>query len=150
RQALARQPASGLMHRNLGDALARQGRAEEARAEWKRGADLSAAFLRVNPRKVSEIVNAAICRAKLGERAAALEAAAAAVKVAPGDREALFGAAVVQALVGDPATGLRYLGQALEKGQSPARAARDDDLANLRALPGYPDLMARYAPRKGG
>jgi tetratricopeptide (TPR) repeat protein len=150
RQALVLEPASGLMHRNLGDALARQGRAEEARAEWRQGATLSAAVLRVNPRQVSDLVNAAICRAKLGEGAAALEAVATALEVAPRDREALSGAAVVHALVGDAAKGLRYLEQALEAGESPTRAAGNDDLANLRTLPGYSALMARYAPRKGG
>jgi tetratricopeptide (TPR) repeat protein len=150
RQALVLKPASGFMHRNLGDALARQGRAEDARAEWRQGATLSAAALRVNPREVSELVNTAICRAKLGQSAAALETVATALEIAPGRRESLFGAAVVHALVGDAAKGLRYLEQALEKGESATRAARDDDLANLRALPGYPALMARYSPRKGG
>jgi tetratricopeptide (TPR) repeat protein len=150
RQALALDPRSGLMHRNLGDALARQGRAEEARTEWRQAATLSAAALRVNPREVSDLVNAAICRAKLGESAAALEAIQAALEVAPRHREPLFGAAVVHALLGDGAKGLRYLEQALEQGASAARAARDDDLTNLRALPGYAALMARYAPRKGG
>jgi eukaryotic-like serine/threonine-protein kinase len=150
RKALELEPASGEMHRNLGDALARQGRAEEARAEWREGVARSAAALRVNPRQVTDLVNAAICRAKLGESAAAVEAVATALEVAPGDREALSGAAAVQALVGDPAKGLRYLEQALAAGASPTRASRDDDLAKLRALPGYPALMARYAPRKGG
>ena len=150
RQALVLEPASGLMHRNLGDALARQGQAEDARAEWRQGVTLSTAALRVNPREVSELVNAAICRAKLGQSAAALETVATALEIAPGRRESLFGAAVVHALVGDAAKGLRYLEQALEKGESPTRVARDGDLANLRALPGYPALMARYAPREGG
>jgi len=104
----------------------------------------------VNPRQVTDLANLAICRAKLGEGAAAVEAVATALEIAPRDREALSGAASVQALVGDPAKGLEYLEQALAAGASAARASRDDDLAKLRALPGYPALMSRYAPRKGG
>jgi serine/threonine protein kinase/TolB-like protein/Tfp pilus assembly protein PilF len=150
RKALELEPASGVMHRNLGDALARQSRAEEARAEWREGVARSASALRVNSRQVTDLVNAAICRAKLGESAAALEAVATALEVAPRDREALSGAAAVHALVGDPAKGLQYLEQALAAGESPTRAARNDDFAKLRPLPGYPALMARYAPRKGG
>ncbi len=150
RKALELEPASGAIHRNLGDALARQGRAEEARAEWREGLARSGAALRVNPRQVTDLVNAAICRAKLGESAAAVEAVATALEIAPRDREALAGAAAVQALVGDPVKGLQYLEQALAAGESPTRASRDDDLTKLRTLPGYPALMARYAPRKGG
>jgi Tfp pilus assembly protein PilF/TolB-like protein len=150
RQAVALEPASGLVHRNLGDALARQGRADEARAEWSRGVTLSAAALRVNPKDLHELANAAICQAKVGERAAALDTVATALRVAPADRESLYAAAAVHALVGDPADGLRYLEQALDKGASSARAARDEDLATLRALPGYPGLLSRFAPRKGG
>jgi TolB-like protein/tetratricopeptide (TPR) repeat protein len=149
RKALALEPASGVVHRNLGDAFARQGRAQEARAEWREGVARSAAALRVNPRQVTDLVNAAICRAKLGESAEALEAVAAALEAAPRDREALSGAAAVHALVGDATKGLHYLEQALAAGASPARASRDDDLANLRTLPGYPALMARHAPLKG-
>jgi tetratricopeptide (TPR) repeat protein len=137
------------MHRNLGDALARLRRTEEARAEWRQGATLSAAALRVNPRELSALANAAICQAKLGERATALATVETALQIAPADREPLYAAAAVHALVGDSAKGLRYLEQALEKGSSATRAARDEDLASLRALPGYPDLMSRYAPRKG-
>jgi tetratricopeptide (TPR) repeat protein len=150
RKAILLKPGSGLMHRNLGDALARQGQAEDARNEWKQGATLSAAALRVNPKAIAELTNAAVCRAKLGERAAALDAVATALEVAPAHRESLYAAAVVHALVGDPEIGLRYLGQALEKGASAARAAKDDDLARLRTLPGHAALVARFAALKGG
>jgi TolB-like protein/Tfp pilus assembly protein PilF len=150
RKALELEPASGPLHRNLADALARQGKAEDARAEWREGAARSSAALAVNPRQVADLVNLAVCRAKLGDAATALQTVATALDVAPRDREALSGAAAVHALVGDPAKGLRYLEQAFAAGESTARASRDDDLAKLRALPGYPALMARYAPRKGG
>ena len=150
RKAVELKPESGLMHRNLGDALARQGQPVDARGEWKQGATLSAAALRVNPKQLSELTNAALCQAKLGERAAALESVATALRVAPAHRESLYTAAAVEALVGDPRTGLGYLEQALEKGASADRAAKDDDLANLRALPGHAAVVARFAPRKGG
>jgi tetratricopeptide (TPR) repeat protein len=150
RQAVALEPSSGLVHRNLGDALARQGRLEDARAEWTQGATRSAAALRVNPKDIYELANAAICQAKLRERSVALDAIATALSAAPVDRESLYAAAAVHALVGDPAEGLRYLERALEKGASASRAARDDDLARLRALPGYPGLLSRFAPPKGG
>jgi tetratricopeptide (TPR) repeat protein len=150
RQALVLEPASGLMHRNLGDALDRQAKPDEARQEWKQGAELSAAALRVNPRELHELANAAICQAKLGQRDSALGTATSALQVAPADREPLYAAAAVHALVGDPEQGLRYLEQALQKGASARRASRDADLAKIRALPGYPAVMTRYAPRNGG
>jgi tetratricopeptide (TPR) repeat protein len=120
RKALELEPASGVMHRNLGDALARQSRAEEARAEWREGVARSASALRVNSRQVTDLVNAAICRAKLGESAAALEAVATALEVAPRDREALSGAAAVHALVGDP----RRASSTWSRPSRPARAPR--------------------------
>jgi Tfp pilus assembly protein PilF len=150
RRALALEPASALVHRNLADALARQGQAESARAEWKRCAELGTAALRVNSRDLSVLASLAICQAKLGDRDAALGTAATALQVAPADREPLYAAAAVHALVGDPARGLGYLEQAFQRGASATRASRDDDLANLRALPGFPPLMARFAPRQGG
>jgi tetratricopeptide (TPR) repeat protein len=150
RKAIELKPDAGLMHRNLGDALSREGQADAARSEWKQGATLSAVALRVNPKAISELTNAAICQAKLGERTAAFHTLATALEVAPADIASLYAAAVVHALVGDPGTGLSYLQQALEKGASATRAAKDDDLANLRALPGYAALAARFAPRKGG
>ncbi len=150
RRALALEPAAALVHRNLADALARQGQAEAARAEWVRCAELAAAALRVNARDLTELGNLAVCRARLGEREAALGTVATALQVGPADRDPLYAAAAVHAIVGDPTQGLRYLEQALQKGASATRASRDDDLARLRALPGYPALIARYAPRKGG
>ncbi len=150
RQALALEPASPLIHRNLADALARQGQADRARAEWKRCAELGTDALRVNARDLSVLASLAICQAKLGDRDAALGTAATALQVAPADREPLYAAATVHALAGDPSRGLGYLEQALQKGASAIRASRDDDLARLRDLPGYPALIARFAPRQGG
>jgi hypothetical protein len=50
---------------------------------------------------------------------------------------------MVHALVGDPQQALALLGQAFELGASPSLAEQDDELAAVRALPGFRPLLEK-------
>jgi Flp pilus assembly protein TadD len=90
--------------------------------------------------------NVAICLAKLGERDEARRVAAAALEAGPASADAHYGAAVVHALTGDASGALALLEKAFKLGASANVARDDDDLASLRANPGFRTLLERAAP----
>jgi serine/threonine-protein kinase len=149
-EAVRLEPASGTIRRSLGDARAKAGDAAGARADWTAAVGLSRALLRVNPREPRQLKNVAIGLAKLGEREEALRAANAALEAGPASADAHYGAAVVHALLGDAHAALAALDKALELGASPSQAEQDDDLAALRARPGFRSVIekARTAQTK--
>ena len=85
----------------------------------------------------------AICLAKLGEREAALRAAAQALEAGPAVADTRYGVATVHALLGDTRQALVLLGEALELGASPTLAEQDDELALLRTLPEFRGLIEK-------
>jgi serine/threonine-protein kinase len=145
-EAARLEPASGTIRRTLGDARARSGNAAAARIDWRAAVDLSRAALRVNPRDVRQLKNVAVGLAKLGDRDAALAALRQALDAAPSSADALYGAAVVHALTGDPATALGFLEKAVARGASVSLARDDDDLARLRPLPEFRKLLGEATP----
>jgi serine/threonine-protein kinase len=140
------EPASGTIRRSLGDARARSGDAVAARGDWKTAIDLSREALRVNPQDVRQLKNVAICLAKLGQKDASLKAARQALDAGPSSADAHYGAAVVHALTGDAPGALVFLEKAFALGASASLARNDDDLASLRAHPGFRKLLERVAP----
>jgi len=118
--------------------------------DWTAAIGLSREALKVNPRDPRQLKNVAICLAKLGQREEALRAATATLEAGPGIADSHYGTAVVHALLGEPETALVALEKALELGASPAQAEQDDDLAAVRALPGFRPLIekARAAQTK--
>ena len=140
-EAARLEPASGTIRRSLGDTRARAGEASAAKADWQAAIALSREALRVNPRDALQLTNVAVCLAKLGQKEAALGAARSALEAGPTSADALYGAAVVHALGGDPSGALAVLEKALAMGASPSQAKDDDDLASLRALPGFRKLL---------
>jgi tetratricopeptide (TPR) repeat protein/TolB-like protein len=144
-EATRLEPASGTIRRSLGDARGKAGDAAGARTDWRAAADLSRAALKVNPRDPRQLKNLAICLAKLGEHDEARRLAAAALEAGPKSADAHYGAAVVHALTGDAPGALALLGKALDLGASASLARDDDDLASLRALPGFDRMLERAA-----
>jgi tetratricopeptide (TPR) repeat protein len=142
-EAVRLEPASGTIRRSLGDARAKAGDAAGARADWQAAIARSRAALSTNPRDPRQLKNVAICLAKLGEREEALRAAGLALEAGPASADARYGVAMVHALVGDPNQALALLGQALELGASPSLAEQDDELAAVRALPGFRPLLEK-------
>jgi len=142
-EAARLEPSSGTIRRSLGDARSKAGDSAGGRADWRAAIDLSRNALRVNPRDPRQLKNVAICLAKLGEKAEALRVAGEALEAGPASADTRYGVATVHALVGDTDRALVLLGQAFELGSSPSLAERDDELASVRALPGFGPLIEK-------
>jgi tetratricopeptide (TPR) repeat protein len=142
-EAARLEPHSGTIRRDLGDARARAGDAAGAKADWRAAVDLSRSALQVNARDARQLKNVAICLAKLGERAEALRAADQALEAGPTVADIRYGVAMVHALLGDNREALQLLGEALDLGASPDLAERDDELAPLRAMPEFRQLIEK-------
>jgi tetratricopeptide (TPR) repeat protein len=140
-QAIAMTPLNPLYHRNLGDAYRELGRAEAARDAYWRGVEAAQEKLRVNPSDATTLSILAVCEAKLGRHEMARQHAREAQQVAPEDSQVRFRAAVVHALAGRTDEALDALAMAIEQGQSVETARADDDLAVLRPLPRYRELL---------
>ena len=100
-QAVTASPNDGLLRGNLGDALARLNREEEARRAWLESVRLDRQALRVNPNDATTLARIALREAKLGDRAAAEADITRALSLNATDSEVLYHAAVVRALNGD-------------------------------------------------
>ena len=98
REALKLRPDSYTTWRSKGDTLNRLGRADEAAAAWRQAASLADDALAANPGNVQARGFLAVCRAKLGDVAAARSLAAQALKEAPQNPEVIYRNAVVATL----------------------------------------------------
>jgi len=141
-QAVTASPGDGLLRGNLGDALARLNRTEEARRAWLEAVRLDRQALEVNPNDATTLARIALREAKVGDRAAAETDITRALSLGASDSEVLYHSAVVHALAGDTTRALTSLEQALRNGYSAAIAAKDLDLSSLRNLPRFKELVA--------
>jgi serine/threonine-protein kinase len=140
-QALERDPKSVANHRNIGDVYVRLGRTADARAAYERAVALGNELLAVNPSDVRTIGLVALSEAKLGRRSEAERHAAEAVAVDSSSREAWQRSAEVHALLKQPDAALRDLSIAVARGFDPQMARIDDDLASLRKLPRFEEIL---------
>jgi serine/threonine protein kinase/tetratricopeptide (TPR) repeat protein len=148
RKAVDMRPNNAALHRNLGDALRRQGAARDAEIAYARAVALLQSELRVNPNNPRTLASLAVYQAKLGRRTDADATARRAEELSPDDAQVLFRCAVTYALVNDPKTALTYLRQALDKGFDRATASAEEDLESLRTLAEFKALV-NAPPRKG-
>jgi hypothetical protein len=88
-----------------------------------------------------------LCEAKLGQKDAAERHAAEAVALAraPNNREALQRSAEVHALLNEPEAALKDLEGAVASGFLPRMARTEDELASLRKLPRFEEILRRQA-----
>jgi tetratricopeptide (TPR) repeat protein len=149
RLAVQLAPGSALHHGNLGDVLRKLGRPAEAAESYARAVEASEAGLKVNAADARTLMRLAVYEAKLGRAAAAERDAARAVALNPQDPEAIYRRATVLAINGKTGAALAALGQALAKGYSPIQAAKDEDLAALRTVPGFQELLRSQQPSGG-
>jgi serine/threonine protein kinase/tetratricopeptide (TPR) repeat protein len=140
-QAVTALPNDGLLRGNLGDALARLNRGEEARQAWLEAVRLDRQVLKVNPNDATTLARIALREAKLGEPALAERDITAALALNATDAEVLYYSAVVRALAGDSERALTSLEQALKNGYSTAIAATDRDLDAIRDTPRFSQLV---------
>ena len=144
-QAVAALPHDGLVRGNLGDALVRLNRREEARRAWLEAVRLDRQALEVNPNDATTIARIALREAKLGDQAAAEADITRALSLNASDSEVLYHGAVVRALGGDVERALTLLEQALENGYSARLAATDRDLDGIRNTPRFRALVSSAA-----
>lgn len=140
-QAVTASPNDGLLRGNLGDALERLNRPDEARRAWLEAVRLDRQALEVNPNDATTLARIALREAKLGDRAAAEADITRALSFNATDSEVLYHSAVVRGLAGDTERALTSLEQALRNGYSPAIAAKDLNLSSLRNLPRFKQLV---------
>jgi serine/threonine-protein kinase len=139
--ALKGDPRNPDTHRNIGDVQRRLGRSQEARAEYQRAIALAEELLMVNARDVRMIALIALCEAKLGDRAHASGHAAEATALDPTIPEVWQRSAEVYALLNEPDSALRDLTIAVARGFEPRMARRDDELASIRKLPRFEEIL---------
>lgn len=140
-QATTARPSDGLLRGNLGDALVRLNRREEARQAWLAAVQLDRETLAVNPNDATTLARIALREAKLGDRSAAEADITRALSLNSSDSEVLYHAAAVRALNGDSERALALLEQALKSGYSVAIASRDLDLDAIRHTSRFRQLV---------
>ena len=141
RQAVALRPRDPLLHRNLGDVLARLGKRDEARSAYTEGARLARNILAVNARSAEAHGALAICLAKLGEFDEAMRHADQSVTQAPAAYQPYHRKAAVLALAGRSNEAMAALGEAFRRGLAPPVVVRDDDFDSLEKLPEFQQLV---------
>jgi tetratricopeptide (TPR) repeat protein len=148
RKAVDMRPNNAALHRNLGDALRRQGAAQDAESAYARAVALLQSDLTVNPNNPRTLASLAVYQAKLGRRTDAGATARRAEELSPDDAQVLFRCAVTYALLNEQQTALTYLRKALDEGFDRATASAEEDLDSLRTLAEFKALV-NAPPRKG-
>ena len=141
-EAIKRNERKASLRRDLGDVYVRLGRDREARAAYQKAIELAREDLTVNPRDALSVVLIALCEAKIGHRAEAERQAAEAVALEPANRDVRIRVTKVYATLGDRASALDALRNAVALGWEPALVRADDELDSLRALPEFESTIA--------
>lgn len=137
------------MWANLGDAYRytpgdRQ-KADEAYRKAVEAVEQQLAFEPSDPHLLSD---AAVYRAKLGDRSRAVDEIAQALRYGQGSRTISFHAALVYELTGARDRALAALGDAIRGGYSLEDINREPEFANLRRDPRYQRLLASAVPQQ--
>lgn len=119
----------------LGNAYAKLSRTDAAKREWGRAASLARDQLRLNENDARTRSLLAVSLAKLGQFSDADASIAAALQLAPRDKDVWLSRARVESLSGRLDAAVESLERAVTEGYSPLTASRDDDLAALRGRP---------------
>ena len=143
KHAVALAPNDGMLHGNLGDAYARLKDTHAARRAYEEAVRLDRRALTVNSNDAMTRARLAQREAKLGRRRDAERNVARALTLNPHNAEVLYHCAVVRALNGNADAALDLLAQAVAKGYSAALASRDHDLASIRELPRFREIVSR-------
>lgn len=141
RKASALNPSHPTWHHNLGDALGKLGRRQEQRDAYSKAAALLRTMVQVNAKNSAHLALLAVCEAKLGQPAKALEHVAAAMRIDPDNVSVLYRSATVYARAGKTEAALAALESAIRKGESTARARSDESFESLRDNPAFQQLV---------
>ncbi len=140
RRAIAVRPNSAMTHRNLGDALMRIGRRDDALASYQRAVALAEQARQVNPADPQNLASLALFLAKAGDGATARRHVAEAARLSPDDVFVWNRAAQVYAVLGSLDEALAALARAIELKYPKAEAASVDEFEPLRSHPRYKQL----------
>ena len=143
RTALQARPGSAATHRNLGDSLLKLGREADARASFRRAADLAEQARVVNPADALNLASLAVYLEKAGDDGPARQRLAEALQRAPADPEVCYRGALVHAVAGRPAEALLMLERAVAAGYSRSEPVRADEFERLRSDPRFLALIGK-------
>jgi len=143
RAADAYQHAIGLspnqpdLHANLGDALTKLGRRDDAVNSYRRAIEEVTKLLAINDKNAPNLAVLAMYQAKIGNWAAAETAIQRALAVNAEDGDVLYNRAIVHALGGQLDQACSALDLALARGASEEIVRRAYELEGLRGCPAY-------------
>ena len=134
---------------NLGDAYRQlPGQESKAAEACERSAALARKELATNPRDATARSTLALCLAKTGKTEEAEAEARRSLEAAPAEPEILYNAAIVSNRAGKTTEALDRLRKALQAGYTAEIARREPELANLRGVPAFQEIV-RSERRKG-
>lgn len=126
---------------NLGDALYwSSGRRDEAAVKYRKAVAIASSKLQVNSADVSTLAYLANYSAMLGDKQAALQYLQKALRLAPGNGDVLFRAAIVYNHFDQPDQALSYLSKAVQAGYSRNVIRDTPDFRNLHDNPQFRQL----------
>jgi eukaryotic-like serine/threonine-protein kinase len=126
---------------NLGEAYYCSGDHAQADRAYRKAIALAEDALKVNPRSPEVLKDLANYHIMLGERSEAMARLNQALTYGKGDKEILFGAALIYNHAGEQGPALEWLNKAIRAGYSLATVRESPDLDNLRKDPRYQALL---------
>lgn len=137
RAAIKLRPNSAATHRNLGDALAKLNRLDEARTSYQEAVRLAEVAVKINPADPRALAALAVYAAKAGRIDEARQHLSKAFALANDDVEVLFRAAVVEAIGRQADRAISYLERAVARGYSVEAISTTDEFEWLRSRPAF-------------
>lgn len=147
RRAIDVRPNAAMTHRNLGDALTRLGRRDEALTSYRRAVQLAEADRLVNPADLQGLADLGLFYAKVGDGANARRCLDEALRGRNDDVRVWNRAAQAYAVLGSTDEALSALARALALHYSPSEAATADEFEALRRLPRFQQLITQATAR---
>jgi serine/threonine protein kinase/Flp pilus assembly protein TadD len=141
-QAIELVPHNGGYFRNKGDACAKLGDMDKARACYERAAELTQELIRVNPKDAEALSRLAVYEAKLHRFEDAFRHTAEASAFEPLAVEVAYRRGVVFALSGKLEEAAASVKLAIERGFSLTIVKEDDDLQELRKSQAYGSIIS--------
>ena len=127
---------------NLGDAYRQlPGQESKAAGACERSTALARKELATNPRDATARSSLALCLAKTGKTEEAEAEARRSLEASPAEPDILYKAAIVSNRAGKTTEALDRLRKALQAGYTAEIARREPELANLRSIPAFQDIV---------
>jgi serine/threonine protein kinase/tetratricopeptide (TPR) repeat protein/TolB-like protein len=147
-KAVEMDPTDPVLVGNLADEYRQAKLKEKAQEAYDRAIQLAYRQLQINPRDAKTLGSLALYHAREGKLAEALEFIRRARTYDASDNQLMYDEAVVYALAGRTQDALTALQRALGNGYSVEEARSDPDLATVRALPRFADLLKKHGSRR--